>query len=162
MQQLDSQSLPGHKQFCINVLVIWGLMVLSSLACVDIPGPGESYYLTKAKHYWQPDWLAADFFLKTPDSHLIFYATLGWVTNFVSLDASAVILRICSFGLLAFGFTFFTRQLSKYNYAPILICGIYYLIRSRVSLAGEWISGGVESSSKCWRMDWYSGGTDTS
>src|SRR5438045_7846391 len=46
------------------------------------PDVGESHYLVKAKHYWQPAWCAGDLFVESRDAHAMFYWTFGWVTRF--------------------------------------------------------------------------------
>ena len=43
------------------------------------PDVNEAHYLAKAKHFWQPDWCPADFFLNSPDAHTPFYVVFGWV-----------------------------------------------------------------------------------
>src|SRR5438477_897815 len=65
------------------------------------PDVGESHYLVKAKHYWQPEWCAGDLFLESRDAHALFYWTFGWVTRFCSLPATAWIGRVVTWLLLA-------------------------------------------------------------
>ena len=43
-----------------------------------VPDVNESHYLSKAKHYWNPDWCRNDFFVNTADAHQVFYWTFGW------------------------------------------------------------------------------------
>ena len=65
------------------------------------PAVNEAHYLTKAKHYWNPDFCAGDHFLESADAHLVFYWTFGWVTLFCSLPAAAWIGRLVTWGAMA-------------------------------------------------------------
>ena len=53
------------------------------------PDVNESHYLTKAKHYWDPDWCPGDIFLGSSFAHWIFYVTTGWLTKLFSLSVVA-------------------------------------------------------------------------
>ena len=45
-----------------------------------VPDVNEPYYLGKAIHYWNPDWLRGDFFMESADTHKVFYFTFGWLS----------------------------------------------------------------------------------
>src|SRR5690606_21616877 len=71
---------------------VWGqtgLLLLLFLAysfwCRPVPSVNEPHYLTKAKHYWQPSWCAGDFFLESSNPHLVFYRTVGALTQWFTL-----------------------------------------------------------------------------
>ena len=82
-----------------EVLLIFVLFfVLAGGAAPDV---NEAHYLSKAKHYWNPDWCRGDLFLQSADAHLVFYWTIGWLTRFLSLDAVAWIGRCSTWLLLA-------------------------------------------------------------
>src|SRR6187551_1664041 len=74
--------------------VIWIFLIFFLFAGSPPPDAGESHYLVKAKHYWNPEWCAGDQFLESFDTHVGFYWTLGWLTRFFSLDATAWIVRV--------------------------------------------------------------------
>ena len=78
---------------------------LDSFARYPIPGPNESHYLCKAKHYWDPAWCARDLFLASSNAHLVFYQTFGLPTRWLSLETTAVIGRLVGLWILAVGWT---------------------------------------------------------
>src|SRR5262245_10551986 len=61
----------------------------------------EAHYLSWLKHFWNPTWCASDFFLSTPESHVTFAWTLGWVTRWLPLSASAWIGRCVAWFAIA-------------------------------------------------------------
>ena len=73
--------------------IVWIFLIFCLMAMSPTPDAGESYYLVKAKHYWDQAWCAGDLFLESADTHLGFYWTLGWLTRLYSLDAATWILR---------------------------------------------------------------------
>src|SRR4051812_31894375 len=81
--------------------VAWIFLIFFLFAGSQPPDVGESHYLAKAKHYWQPAWCAGDLFLESQDAHGMFYWTLGWITRLCSLSATAWIGRVVSWLLLA-------------------------------------------------------------
>lgn len=120
-------------------------MLLYSWQQAPIPGPGEAYYLTKAKHFWNPAWLAGDFFLETANSHAVFYVLCGWLTWFCSLELTAIILRVVSFGLLAAGWVSLIRALIPVAWSSVFTLCFFLTLHGTTGLAGEWMIGGVES-----------------
>ena len=52
--------------------VAWIFLIFFLFAGSLPPDVGESHYLVKAKHYWQPAWCAGDLFLESRDAHLRF------------------------------------------------------------------------------------------
>ena len=59
----------------------------------DVPAVNEAHYLTKAKHYWNPQWCQRDLFLASADAHVVFYWSVGWLTRYFTLPQSAWIGR---------------------------------------------------------------------
>ena len=53
------------------------------------PGVNEAHYLVQARHYWNPGWCGGDFFLQSQDAHHVFFWTIGWLTQWLSLPAVA-------------------------------------------------------------------------
>ena len=76
-------------------------IVFALYAGWPIPDVNEAHYLSKAKHYWNPDWCRGDQFLESADAHQVFYWTFGWVTLFVPLPVVAAIGRCLTWFLLA-------------------------------------------------------------
>src|SRR6185312_2973761 len=81
--------------------IAWIFLIFFLFAGSLPPDVGESHYLVKAKHYWQPAWCAGDLFVESRDAHGTFYWTFGWVTRFCSLTATAWIGRVITWLLLA-------------------------------------------------------------
>jgi hypothetical protein len=111
------------------------------------PGVGESHYLTKAKHYWDPAWCAGDLFLESADAHLTFYWCFGWVTKYCSLEVTAWIGRAVTWLFLAWSWQRLSVALVPHKLFAILSAGLMLLFKRWFHLAGEWIIGGVEAKS---------------
>ena len=45
----------SHARFLV-ISAVFLSFTLDSFARYPIPGPNESHYLCKAKHYWDPEW----------------------------------------------------------------------------------------------------------
>ena len=70
------------------------LLVFAAYAGWPIPDPNEAHYLGKAKHYYyDPGWIASDFFLDSADSHWAFYVTCGWLSRLLTLPTMALVGR---------------------------------------------------------------------
>ncbi len=109
------------------------------------PDVNESHYLTKAKHYWDPNWCAGDIFLGSSFAHWIFFVSSGWLANFFSLSAVAWIGRVITWGLLSFAWQRFTSSLLPAKGLSILSAIFFLLLNERFHLAGEWVVGGFEA-----------------
>jgi len=109
------------------------------------PDVNESHYLTKAKHYWNPDWCAGDIFLGSSFSHWIFYVTTGWLTKLFSLPVVAWIGRCITWALLAFAWQRFSWKLLPARGLSVLSAIFFLLLNERFHLAGEWVVGGLEA-----------------
>ncbi len=109
------------------------------------PDVNESHYLCKAKHFWDSSYCPDDIFLSSSFSHLAFYVTTGWLTQFVSLPTYAWVGRLLTWAMLAAGW----RSICKQLFSVPLICvvtGIFFVIlNQRLHLAGEWVVGGFEA-----------------
>ena len=93
---------PRRHRWMLAVLEVALLfLLLFVFAASPPPGDDEPHYLGKAKQYWNPDWLAGDFFLETPDAHVVFNWTVGWLTLLFSLNTVAWISRCAAWLLLA-------------------------------------------------------------
>ncbi len=126
-----------------------GLIVLLFFLFVGplTPEVNEPHYLSKARHYWNPQWCPEDHFLNSGDAHGVFYWSFGWITTLVSFPVAAWIGRvICWIGIAVS----WQRMIAKIDNRPWIgflamaagLAGINYL-----HMAGEWLIGGVEA--KC-------------
>ncbi len=129
---------------------VWtvGLLFLSFLAYsfvrTPIPAVNEPHYLTKAKHFWNPDWGRGDLFLESSNPHYVFYSVVGSLTQWCSLEKTAGISRVAALLLLAMGFESLLSLVLR-GVRPIVGAVWVYLGLAAVgNLSGEWIIGGVE------------------
>jgi len=111
------------------------------------PHLNETYYLTKAKHYWAPEWCAGDMFLESADAHLVFYWTVGWLAEFFSLPTVAWIGRVAAWGLLAWSWQRLSSRVTRQPLAAVLSAALMVWLVGEMNFAGEWVVGGVEG--KC-------------
>jgi len=126
-----------------------GLVFVVFFVAGGAPAPhvNDTHYLTKAKHYWQPEWCAGDFFLESADAHLTFYWTLGWLTQWFSLPAVAWIGRVVVWGLLAVSWQRLSRSVVRLPMGAVLTAMLLVTLVPWTNFAGEWVIGGAEG--KC-------------
>ena len=125
--------------------VFWIFLIFFLFAGTLPPDVGESHYLVKAKHYWQPSWCAGDLFLESRDAHAAFYWTFGWVTKIASLSATAWIGRAVTWLLLAWSWQRLSWAIVPKPLLSLLTAGLMLLLMRHFHLAGEWVVGGVEA-----------------
>ena len=109
------------------------------------PAVNEAHYLTKAKHYWNPDFCAGDHFLESADAHLVFYWTFGWVTLFCSLPGAAWIGRLVTWGAMAWAWRRLSWCVVPKPYWGLLSATLFVVFSHHCQMAGEWVIGGVEA-----------------
>ena len=146
-------------------LAAWMLLVAVSFWVAPIPAVNEPHYLTKARHYWQPDWNPHDFFLASPPAHTVFYWVMGPIVLVVGNGAAAALGRVLACGLLAAGWlSFANRVLAKpeevrpqtthsgspsvhgvSGIAELLALVLFLGIQAIGNLSGEWLVGGIEA-----------------
>ncbi|MDR0337949.1 MAG: hypothetical protein LBI18_12755 [Planctomycetaceae bacterium] len=112
-----------------------------------VPDSNEPYYIGKAIHFWNPNWIPHDNFLESKDSHWTFYVVFGWLSFFLSPHAMAWFGRFLTWGLLAFSWQrlSFTLVPVRWTAIPTALALAYYV--DSFHAAGEWILGGVEGKS---------------
>jgi hypothetical protein len=125
--------------------VFWIFLVFFLVAGSPPPDVGESHYLVKARHYWQPDWCAGDLFCESRDAHATFYWTFGWLTRYFSLPATAWIGRVITWGLLAWSWRRLSWAIVPQPLVSLLSAGLLLLLVRNFHMAGEWIVGGIEA-----------------
>ena len=111
------------------------------------PDVNEAHYLAKARHYWDPDWCRGDLFLESADAHLCFYWTVGVLTCFLPLEATAWVGRAVTWWLLAWSWQRMSRTLIPGPLVSLLTAGLFVTALRWGHMAGEWVVGGVEA--KC-------------
>src|SRR5262245_21101889 len=129
---------PGTNTWRLGTFeVAWIFLIFFLYAGWLPPDVGESHYLVKAKHYWQPDWCSGDLFLESRDAHATFYWAFGWITRFCSLEATAWIGRAISWLLLAWSWQRLSWALIPRPLASLLSAGLMLFFLHNFHLAGE-------------------------
>ena len=95
------------------VLAVWLSFLLVSFVTSPIPGVNEAHYLTKSKHFWNPEWCSRDFFLTSFPAHRVFYQTFGWLTLWFDLPTVAIVGRVLGTALLAASWTALMSRLVR-------------------------------------------------
>lgn len=154
---------------CVGVLALFGGW--------PPPDVNEGYYLLKAKHYWQPDFLANDVFLQSKDAHHVFFWSIGWLFHFADNLTVCWIGRFLGWGALAAGWLAlfhaawrpgpsrsadstqttspspFRRNAWAVLGPPLLLANFAWL-QNQTQMAGEWVVGGVEGKVFAWACVW--------
>ncbi len=133
---------PGNHWW-LEVLFVFATFAVLTTSIT--PGVNESHYLTKAKHYWNPDWCGDDVFLDSSDAHLFFFFTMGWPTRWLSLDTVAWIGRILCWWFAAVAWINLNRTLGVRKWFSIVSATMFTLLVDRFDMAGEWVIGGFEA-----------------
>jgi hypothetical protein len=133
----------GVFQWLVLAAVCVSLAAYSFLRS-PIPAVNEPHYLTKARHYWQPEWCPGDLFLESSNPHRVFYQTIGLLADRLTLPQAAVAGRLISLGLLAWGWWRLTALVLPRPWSPLLALWVFLLLHSLGNLSGEWLVGGVE------------------
>ncbi len=109
------------------------------------PEVNEPHYLSKARHYWDAGWCANDFFCNSADAHQVFYWTVGWLSQWLSLPALAWCGRIATWLFLAWAWRRLSAALVPAAWYAVLSAGLFVAFNDRLHMAGEWVIGGVEA-----------------
>ncbi len=141
----ESAGFAGHSTLWLFVDCVVVACIFSLLAGTAAPDVNESHYLTKAKHFWDPDFASRDLFLASADAHWFFFATVGSLTHVASLPVAAWCGRMIGWLAIAVGWCLFIRRFSDFRLAgittaPLWIAGLYW-----GQLSGEWVIGGCEA-----------------
>ncbi|MDB5347161.1 MAG: hypothetical protein JWP89_5538 [Schlesneria sp.] len=126
------------------LLAVWCSMFAYSVLAAPIPAVNEPHYLCKAKHYWQPDWCANDFFLQSSNAHTVFFATVGSLTQWLSFEQTAWIGRVIAIAILALGWCNLLSTLVQCRWLTLHSLWLFLALQSCGNFSGEWLVGGVE------------------
>jgi hypothetical protein len=133
-----------RRQLVLATVVFAGLAAVAAWRS-PVPGVNEPHYLCKAKHFFDPSWCPRDFFLNSADAHRVFYALVGPLTRFLSLEQTAWAGRIAVWLGLALGWIRLASALHPGKFSPAWSAAIFLAIQSTVTFSGEWLVGGVEA-----------------
>jgi hypothetical protein len=144
---LDSTEQPASRPEPTGppvLLAVWCSFFLYSAIAAPVPAVNEPHYLCKARHYWLPDWCASDMFLQSANAHVVFYATVGGLTPWLSLEQSAWVGRTLAILVLTFGWWTLMSGFSTNRWFSLYVCWLFLLLASCGNFSGEWLVGGVE------------------
>ena len=110
-----------------------------------VPDVNEPYYLGKAIHFWNPDWIPNDTFLNSHDTHQVFYFTFGWLAVWLSPWLLAWFGRLLTWALLAWAWWRLSSALVPRRWFSVLTAALFVCLLERFHMAGEWVVGGVEA-----------------
>ena len=135
-----------HRSFdtAVWLLISAGFLLMAAVRA-PTPAVNEPHYLCKAKHFWNPDWCADDFFLDSAETHIVFYTTIGVLTKWFSLLTSAWLGRMLACLFLGLGWLKLIQQLAPGRWTPLWTAWVYQAIFAIGNFSGEWIVGGVEA-----------------
>jgi hypothetical protein len=125
--------------------VIWLFLLFYLYAGSPPPDAGESHYLVKAKHYWNPAWCPGDLFLDSQDAHFTYYWSFGWLTRLFSLEATAWIGRAFAWLLLAISWRRLSFAVIPRPLWSLLSAAILLLLARNFNWAREQAIGGFEA-----------------
>lgn len=135
----------GRRELGLATALTFGVLLL--FFAMPTPDVNESHYLTKARHFWEPDWCAGDLFLDSSSAHWLFFLSFGWMGKFWGLAGLAWIGRLLVW--LAMSWVW-ARWLLLEGVRPILTpvwAAVWLVLIERGNLAGEWVVGGFEAKS---------------
>lgn len=141
----SERSTIGLMKGLACTLLVFASFLSYSLLRSPIPGVNEPHYLAKSKHFWNSEWCRGDLFLDSSNPHAVFYATVGSLTQWLTLEQTALIGRVIAIALLAIGWVAMVRKLTFGWAAVVWTAWIYLYLAAMGSFSGEWIVGGVES-----------------
>lgn len=137
-----SATLSRWTQTLVEIALVFGVVFV--YGAWPVPDVNEQYYVGKAIHFWNPERLANDPFLNTPDSHWLFYAVFGTLSFFFSQNALVWAGRILVWAATACAWVRLSRALIPRRWAAPLTVAAFAFYLDSFHLAGEWIFGGVE------------------
>lgn len=147
-----------RTQRLLTILALAVTWSLYSWVRIPVPAVNEPHYLTKALHYWQPDWCAGDLFLESADAHLVYYQTVGALTQWMSLPAAAWCGRLLGFVLLAIGWERLIGLWAPGVWRCTLAAWLFLLLQAAGNFAGEWLVGGGEAKVFAYAFAMWGGG----
>jgi hypothetical protein len=141
----DAERQSPHR-WGLSGVIEFSCLLLIFMAFAGAPAPmvNESHYLVKAKSYWDPDWCQNDLFVASGKAHVTFYYTIGWLTQYFSLETTAWIGRLFGWSLIAIGLSHLSWNLFRASYLCLPMAIIWMAAIDYGNLAGEWVIGGIE------------------
>ncbi len=134
---------PSRRLVLAEIFLIFAVFAIQG--AWPVPDVNEPYYLGKAIHFWNPNWLHGDFFMESPDTHKVFYFTFGWLSLWLSPVALAWTGRVVSWALLGWAWRRLSFAVVPRAWWSVLTAALFACLMERFQMAGEWVIGGVEA-----------------
>jgi hypothetical protein len=150
---MNNQAASRIRQTIVEVLLIFAVFFLHG--AYPVPDSNEAHYLTKARHYWDPGFAAGDFFLESADAHQVFYWSFGWLTLWLSLEATAWVGRVLTWLLLAWGWQRLSFAAVPRPWLSVLTAAVFVGLNENAHMAGEWVVGGVEAKGVAYALVFF-------
>lgn len=131
------------RERIVDGLII--LVIFALYAASPPPDVNEAHYLTKARQFWNPNWLSGDLFLASGFSHWLFYVAFGWLSVLFDLPTSAWIGRMIVWALLAWGWESLVAAAGFRRLAKVFATVCFLAVLQVGNLSGEWVVGGIEA-----------------
>ncbi len=135
-------TLGGAALTLLELALIFG--VFAAYGAWPVPDVNEQYYVGKAIHFWNHDWLGNDPFLNTPDSHWLFYAVFGLLSLVFKQNALVWVGRSVVWLATACAWLRLSRAFFPKRWIALLTAAAFAFYLESFHLAGEWIIGGIE------------------
>jgi hypothetical protein len=136
---------PHHSWGWFALEIVWLVLMFFLFAGSPPPDAGESHYLVKARHYWDPTWCAGDLFLESRDAHFTYYWTFGWLTRYLPLGACAWIGRLVTWSFLAWSWRRLSWAVVPRPLWSLLAAGLLVLFSRNFNWSRELAIGGFEA-----------------
>ncbi len=133
----------SRRQTFIEIALIFAVFCIQG--AWPVPGVNEPYYLGKAIHFWNPDFLPGDFFMESADTHKVFCITFGWLSLWLGPVALAWTGRATVWLLLAWAWRRLSFAVVPRPWYSVLTAALFACLMERCHMAGEWVIGGVEA-----------------
>ena len=144
-RKTDVSSGTGPRWWLAAVEVALVFVVFFLHGAWPVPDVNEPYYLGKAIHFWNLDWIPEDTFLDSADTHKVFYFTFGWLSLWLAPLWLAWTGRLVTWALLAWAWRRLSFAFIPLRWFSILTAGLFVCLLERFHMAGEWVVGGVEA-----------------
>lgn len=125
--------------------VVFVFVVFFIQGAWPVPEVNEPYYIGKAIHSWNPQWIPGDSFLNSSDTHATFYLSLGWLALFFPPTLVAWGGRLITWALLAWSWQRLSRAVLPRPWASVWTAALLVCLMEHGHMAGEWVIGGVEA-----------------
>ncbi len=143
MLAVSHPPLSSRRQTLAEIALIFAVFCVQG--AWPVPGVNEPYYLGKAIHYWNPGWLAGDFFMESADTHKVFCFTFGWLSLWLPPAVLAWTGRAHHMAPAGLGVAAAELCGSAAAWYSVLTAALFACLMERFHMAGEWVIGGVEA-----------------